>query len=491
MSRRTTLCRLVACLLVVGAVAVSPAQAGTAPAADTSIQNVGLSGPAVVDYNGSGDRVFLWTDAEQTVTVKLQSDTTDDADQPLEVCLRQARSNTSGSTADDTAAGEPITGPCVETTVTENGSTVTLSADQWPFNGTGKQRVTVTVANETTVLDESSVQVFVLSKSGDVDGDGLSNTAELEHGTNLTAVDTDGDTLEDGPEVNEYGTDPLEADSDDDGARDAQEISAGTDPTTVDTDGDNLSDGFELEHGLDPTAADTDGDGLTDAAERNLGTNPRKKDTDGDGISDYDELKWESDPTEADTDGDGLGDAREYELGTDPTAADTDGDLLSDETEADIGSNPTSIISPLAYIGLLVLVVVIGRLVYTGRIEPAAVPGQLERYVGRDDDSPDPGIETPAVEEGTPGPPDPDTIGPNPTSAPVLTDEEKVCQILRENGGRLQQKEIIEQTDWSKSKVSRLLSKMESEDEIRKISVGRENLITLPEDQPESSKPFF
>jgi len=72
-----------------------------------------------------------------------------------------------------------------------------------------------------------------------------------------------------------------------------------------------------------------------------------------------------------------------------------------------------------------------------------------------------------------------------------VTDEDRVKQLLRENGGRLQQGEFVERTEWSKSKVSRLLSRMEEDGEIEKITIGRENLIALEGEEPEGAgKPF-
>ena len=66
----------------------------------------------------------------------------------------------------------------------------------------------------------------------------------------------------------------------------------------------------------------------------------------------------------------------------------------------------------------------------------------------------------------------------------ALTDEEYVIQLLAANSGQIHQNEIVEQSDWSKSKVSRLLSKMETNGQIEKQSLGRENLIMFPEDVP-------
>lgn len=62
---------------------------------------------------------------------------------------------------------------------------------------------------------------------------------------------------------------------------------------------------------------------------------------------------------------------------------------------------------------------------------------------------------------------------------PVLTDEERIVRLLASNDGRMKQSQIVDRTDWSKAKVSRLLSSMEDGEEITKLTVGRENIIFL------------
>lgn len=62
---------------------------------------------------------------------------------------------------------------------------------------------------------------------------------------------------------------------------------------------------------------------------------------------------------------------------------------------------------------------------------------------------------------------------------PVLTDEDRIIRLLASNDGRMKQSRIVDGTDWSKAKVSRLLSKMEESAEITKLTVGRENIIFL------------
>ncbi|RQG86175.1 hypothetical protein EA462_17040 [Natrarchaeobius halalkaliphilus] len=73
----------------------------------------------------------------------------------------------------------------------------------------------------------------------------------------------------------------------------------------------------------------------------------------------------------------------------------------------------------------------------------------------------------------------------------LLTDEDRVIKLIRENGGRMKQVNIVEDTGWSKSKVSMLLSDMEDEGTISKLRVGRENIISLDGFEPEATKSPF
>ena len=86
--------------------------------------------------------------------------------------------------------------------------------------------------------------------------------------------------------------------------------------------------------------------------------------------------------------------------------------------------------------------------------------------------------------------------GPTATADPVgeeelLSDSDRVQKLLEENGGRMKQVDIVETTDWSKSKVSMLLSEMEDDGEISKLRVGRENIISLAGEEPDAAgSPF-
>lgn len=73
----------------------------------------------------------------------------------------------------------------------------------------------------------------------------------------------------------------------------------------------------------------------------------------------------------------------------------------------------------------------------------------------------------------------------------LLTDEDRVVQLLEERGGRMKQVDIVDETEWSKSKVSMLLSDMEDEGTLTKIRVGRENIVALAGHEPDAvGSPF-
>lgn len=93
----------------------------------------------------------------------------------------------------------------------------------------------------------------------------------------------------------------------------------------------------------------------------------------------------------------------------------------------------------------------------------------------------------------TDAPPEPaaDAGGAEVEAEQLLSDEDRVLKLLEDNGGRMRQVAIVEETEWSKSKVSMLLSDMEEEGDISKLRVGRENIISLSGEEPEAAgSPF-
>jgi Mg-chelatase subunit ChlD len=138
----------------------------------------------------------------------------------------------------------------------------------------------------------------------DLDGDGLTGVEERQLGTDPTKADTDGDGLNDRfesrneqaplappqPDTDGDGVGDASEDPDADGLSNQAEQDLGTSPMTADFDGDSLTDGAEAnQHGTDPTQTDSDGDGVRDDSEIRSGLNPMTSDSDNDGISDADD----------------------------------------------------------------------------------------------------------------------------------------------------------------------------------------------------------
>jgi hypothetical protein len=63
----------------------------------------------------------------------------------------------------------------------------------------------------------------------------------------------------------------------------------------------------------------------------------------------------------------------------------------------------------------------------------------------------------------------------------LLSDEERVEYLLEQRGGRMKQANIVKETGWSDAKVSQLLSSMAEAGRVEKLRLGRENLISLPD----------
>ena len=426
----------VACLWVLtllGALAAGP-MVGTATVADgPTIEEVTFPDGAVADR--ADGRVYVWKSEFDSMTVRVDPG---GESARVRLCVE----------GQDAANGSASRIGCREQLVVQHDRSIRIAMDRWVANQSGPRDVGITVQSPDngTVFDRQELSVVVVTRGGDLDSDGLTDEQEFESGTGVDLKDTDEDGLLDGTEVKEYGTDPLSNDTDADGLRDAREINGETNATVPDTDGDGLDDGEEVhEYGTDPTAADTDGDGLDDGEEV-------------------------------------------HEYGTDPTAADTDGDGLDDDIEASLGTDPTNgMTTPLLLGGLAAALLGLFVVVMNRGIPAFPLGGGSEEGGGGDVDH-GRGHDDGGAGTGGPGATAEDDA---PADWPPVTDEERVKQLLRESGGRLQQSELVERTEWSKSKVSRLLSRMEEEGEVEKITLGRENLIALENEKPEGAKKPF
>ena len=142
-------------------------------------------------------------------------------------------------------------------------------------------------------------------------------------------------------------------------------------------------------------------------------------------------------------------------------------------------------IPPLALVGIVVLVVA-GVIAYLLATRDFDVPSPASPTGGGDggdgDDPPATTAETAAstTDGGTAATAtetDDDGI-----DEELLSDEERIERLLERNGGRMKQANIVKETDWSNAKVSQLLSSMDDEDRIDKLRIGRENLISFPDE---------
>lgn len=185
----------------------------------------------------------------------------------------------------------------------------------------------------------------------DNDKDGVKNAADnCPANANSDQLDTDNDSR----------GDACDADDDNDGILDDDEVANGSDPKLADTDSDGVPDGEDAFPSDDSEFEDSDGDsignnadedddndGLSDAEEEALGTNPRRADSDNDGVSDSEDAFPTNSSETTDTDGDGIGnntdedddndgasDAEEQAQGTDPQRADSDNDGTNDGDDA-------------------------------------------------------------------------------------------------------------------------------------------------------------
>ena len=146
----------------------------------------------------------------------------------------------------------------------------------------------------------------------------------------------------------------------------------------------------------------------------------------------------------------------------------------------------------------------VGLLAGVGAVAVLAVVAGGWMLRRRDRDTPPPG-EAPAEPPATPDaevsdvPPagadadgsaadtadDPEAEADDDVDLSLLSDEERIEHLLERNDGRMKQATIVDEVGWSDAKVSQLLSAMAEEGRVDKLRLGRENLISLPDDGDE------
>ena len=71
----------------------------------------------------------------------------------------------------------------------------------------------------------------------------------------------------------------------------------------------------------------------------------------------------------------------------------------------------------------------------------------------------------------------------------LLSNEERVMQLLEANGGRMKQQRVVEELEWTDAKTSKVVSGMRESGTIESFRIGRENVLTTPEDDPREPSP--
>lgn len=202
----------------------------------------------------------------------------------------------------------------------------------------------------------------------------------------------------------------------------------------------------------------------------------REGDLTGDGLTNVEEFEHGTDITTPDTSGNGLTDWEEVKkYGTDPLVLDTTGDGVNDATLVRLGLDPTEPYLLHRYLAAavagLIAIAWAGVLVVRRYGSREASPSDRSDASGTD------GAETDRATAGG------ETGGTqSPIDESILTNEEVVCRLLERNERRMRQSQIIESTEWSKAKVSRVLSDLEEEGVVNRVRIGRENVVDLQSD---------
>ncbi|NHK31040.1 MAG: hypothetical protein FK730_06785 [Asgard group archaeon] len=208
---------------------------------------------------------------------------------------------------------------------------------------------TVTDSDSDKLFDGEEVKLHHTNPAlNDTDWDNLSDGREvINFNSNPLSIDTDNDNLLDGEEVYTWFTSPILSDTDSDNINDYDEIFVyGTDPTNEDTESDGMPDFWEIQNDLDPNSDDSffdfDSDNLYNIEEFLYHTNPNFNDTDLDGLLDGDEVKiYFTNPLNVDTDEDTISDFDEILIfGTNPLLEDSDRDGFTDREEINAGTDP-------------------------------------------------------------------------------------------------------------------------------------------------------
>lgn len=79
---------------------------------------------------------------------------------------------------------------------------------------------------------------------------------------------------------------------------------------------------------------------------------------------------------------------------------------------------------------------------------------------------------------------DVESTPPSEPDSSLLSNEEQVMQLLADHDGRMKQQTIVKELGWTDAKTSKVVSKLRDEDAIESFRIGRENVLTRPDEDP-------
>jgi cytoskeletal protein RodZ len=134
---------------------------------------------------------------------------------------------------------------------------------------------------------------------------------------------------------------------------------------------------------------------------------------------------------------------------------------------------------PLSAVGLVLLFVVFGAFAwrYRGRADSESSSdstGEADANVDAEDDAL---ADSDTATSGEGGGPD------SSSSEDLLSNEERVLQFVRDEGGRVKQQAVVEAFDWTEARTSQIVRDLRDDGQLDGFRLGRENVLKLPDEE--------
>lgn len=136
-------------------------------------------------------------------------------------------------------------------------------------------------------------------------------------------------------------------------------------------------------------------------------------------------------------------------------------------------------LTPIMMIGVIIVILLAGVGGWFYQRQPtdgdSASPGATANEAATDDDSDSITANPPSDNAET-------TAAATDEEPELLSNEEQVLQLLDEHGGRMKQKQVVEELGWTDAKTSKVVSGLREDDTIDSFRIGRENVLTYPDE---------